>query len=291
MTSVLRAGAPGNGAVTSTTRGIGSSGSSTPAVAASRPAHGPAASIDGLRVDGAVGRLDSGQPVRRGHDRRRLDAGPQVGPGAARDGGVAKGQPRRIGDPVRRAVHRTGHPVHVQPRDELGGALRPQETDVDAEAPLHLGGRPESGPGRVAPDEEQVAVLDHVQRQPVGRFEPDDQRDARERQLDVHPARELVAEATRAATGGARAEGELAFEEDDPSRTGGGQMVGGADPDHSAADDHHVGSPRQACGDSAGGASSPIVRPAPAAVGRELAARRDPSPVHWCLAGSSAEDA
>ena len=91
----------GTGAVTSTTRGIGSSGSSTPAVAASRPAHGPAASIT---VSVSIGPSVVSTRVKRsavGHDRGRLDAGPQVGPGAAGDRGVAEGQPRRIGDPVR----------------------------------------------------------------------------------------------------------------------------------------------------------------------------------------------
>ena len=137
-------------------------------------------------------------PAAPGDDPGRLDAGEQAGTGSPGSRRVAQGQPGRIGQPVLGAVGRADHAVEVEPGHQLRDILRSEQADVDAEAALHLGGGPERRPRIRVADQEEVAVLDHVERQPVGRAEAGDQGDAGERQLDVDPARELVPEAARA---------------------------------------------------------------------------------------------
>src|SRR2546426_42113 len=130
MTSVRRSGAPGNGPVTTTCRGIGSSGRGTPAVSASCPAHRPAA----LTTTRAAASSPEGRT-------------PTPRPPAARQ---------------------------VLP------------------------------PGLLVPDHEEVAVLVHVERDPVLLGEAQDHPDALDGEEDVDGTRELVAEAAGALPGRSR---------------------------------------------------------------------------------------
>ena len=239
--------------------GIGSSGSAMPAVAARRPAHGPAASTT---VDAAIRPAvveTPIDPIRVPFDRLDGDAGQQLRARTSCRGPIAQGQSRWIGDPVLGAERRPDDPIGLDPRRDLRGRPGVEDPDVDPERALKVGGRLEVGPGRRVPDKEQVAVLDDIERQTVRVAEPDDERDAGQGQLDVHPARELVPEAARAAPGRAETERRLALEQHDPAGAGGGQVIGGTRTDGAAADHYDIGGPRQAVDRHAGGHRRTIV--------------------------------
>src|SRR6266540_2512862 len=168
---------------------------------------------DHVGPDRTLARLDPPDPRSVCEDGAHVDASPRLGAGTSRDRGVPGRQPRGIGDPVVRAERRTDHPVQAEARSECSRLLRLEQPGVDSEPALELGCGHERPPRRLAPDEEQVAVLVDVERDAVRLPERQDHRDARQGEPNVDLARELVPEATGAGPGGARSQGVLPFQQ------------------------------------------------------------------------------
>ena len=103
----------------------------------------------------------------------------------------------------------------AMPGRDAGGLVRREELRVDTERSLQLRPGAEVGPVVLVPHEEEVPVLHDVERQPVLLREPEDHRHARERQLDVDPAGELMAEPARRTRRSSRSRRVGSFEEHD----------------------------------------------------------------------------
>ena len=155
---------------------------------------------------------------------------------------IPEGQTRRVGDPVLGAEGRADDALRREPRDQLAGLPRVEQPDLDAEPALHLGRGLVVRPGRLVAD---AGTGSRPGRRRAGRpwvaLNPVMSGMLAQRQLDVHPARELVPEAAGTAPGRAGPERGLALEEDDPSGPGGRQVVGRTEADRAAADDDDVG--------------------------------------------------
>ena len=98
----------------------------------------------------------------------------------------------------------------------------------------------EPAPQVLVPNEEQVTVLGHVEREPVFLGEPGDHRHARLREPDVHLAGELITEAAGARPGRTRGQVIRPFEHHDAPRPGGREVIRGARTHDAAPDDHDV---------------------------------------------------
>src|SRR5581483_10362928 len=136
-------------------------------------------------------------------DRPHRHPGLDQGPGPARERRVALGETGWVRDAVVRAKGGAGGALHVDPGHDLERLVRRQQPRVDAEGTLELRRRRERLPRAAVADDEQVAVSRDGEREPVLLLEAEDHRDAREREADVHLARELVSETARARAGGA----------------------------------------------------------------------------------------
>ena len=167
ITSVRRAGAPGNAPVVTTMRGMGSSGRRIPAVAASVPAHGPAAfTTTGVEIEPSRVRT----PVTAAAVRLDLDhlhAQSHVGAGTASERRVPLRQPGRVRDAVVGAERRTHDVVDRDARRDGRGLVGREELRVDAERSLQLRSRAEVRPVLLVANQEEVPVLHDVERQPV----------------------------------------------------------------------------------------------------------------------------
>src|SRR6185436_1603058 len=135
--------------------------------------------------------------------------------------------------PVRRA-HET---LERDPRSEPASCIGLEQLGFDAERTLELVRGHEIAPEVLASDQEEVAVLRHVERDPVLLREPRDHRHAGEREPDVHLARELDAEP--AGAGARRASGEpvLTLEQQHVARPRDREVVRRAGADHSPTHD------------------------------------------------------
>ena len=128
-----------------------------------------------VRANRAGGRFDRGDPIVLGDDPGRVDAGQQGGPGAPGGRRIAEGQPGWVGQAVLGAERRPDEVAEVELGHELGDIRRAEQPDVDTETALHLGRGPVRGPRIRISDQEQVAILDDVERQPMRRAEARDQ--------------------------------------------------------------------------------------------------------------------
>ena len=245
ITSVRRSGAPRNGPVTRTCRGIGSSGRSTPAVAARTPAHGPAALTTTPASTGPSLVSHPQHSASVGPNALDRDAELDLGARAPREGGVPLGEPGGVGDPVPRAVRRPHQALGRDPRRQRGRLLRREDLGLDPERRVQLVRREEVAPQGLVPHQEQVAVLRDVEGKPVLLGEPDDHRDARLRQPHVDRARELVAEAPGTRAGRTRRDVIRALEDEDAAGAGGGEVVRGARADDPRPHHDDVGGPVQ----------------------------------------------
>ena len=232
-----------------------------------RPGHHDLAR-DGLERERHSGRCrqDAGPGARGVHHHRRVDAA-LVGPHSrhavavqlhrsdldpetdlrarpARRLSVPERQARRVGDPVLGTERCPVHTVERDPRGDRGRLLGREHLHGHPHRALRVDGGEEPVPQIVAPHDEQVAVLDDVERHPVLLAEAQDHRDARPGQLDVDSAGELLAEPARASPGGARSERGGALQEHDPARLGRREVVRRARADRPPADHDDVGALR-----------------------------------------------
>ena len=186
-------GRAGKGPVTRTWRGIGSRRKVHAGRRGQDPAHGPAAftttpaSIAPSRVSTprtrppAVRTPSTPTPSSISAPARRARvAYPWVSP----DGSAMPS----LGRTSRRPAHR------CDPGAKLDRLLGRQDLGLDAQRRVQPVGGQEVAPQLLAADQEQIAVLHDVERQPVLLREPRDHRHARLGQANVDRARELEAE-------------------------------------------------------------------------------------------------
>ena len=214
-----------------------------PAVAARTPAHGPAAFTTRRRRSRPRVGVHAPHPAASRPDALDPDAELDLGARTPREGRVPVGEARGVRDPVLRAVRRADQTIDRDPRRELDRLLGRQDLGLDAQRRVQPVGGQEVAPQLLAADQEQVAVLHDVERQPVLPREPRDHRHARLGQANVDRARELEAEPPGARPGRPRGEVIGSLEHQDPSGARGGQVVRGARADDASPHHDDVGGP------------------------------------------------
>ena len=192
------------------------------------------------RGDGAILRPDTGDGRTLRLDLNDLDTQTHVGAGTTSERRVSLREPCRIGDAIVGAEGRTHDVIDRDARRDTHRLVGRQELCVDTERSLQLRSGAEVGPVVLVPHEEQVPILHDVERQPVLLGEPQDHGHARQRQLDVDAAGELMPEPSGASAGRAGRDAIRAFEQNDVLDPGGGQVVRRARAHDASADDHDV---------------------------------------------------
>ena len=222
-------------------RRSGTTGSSTPAIAATWPAHGPAALTTARVAIGPADVVDAGDAPLGDVDAGEVGAAQHGDPPAQlRRLHEAHGDAVRIGDAVGGAEGGRAHAGGVEPRRHRRRVAGREPLHVEAEPPLQRDAVAEGPFARLARQQEQVAVLPEVDRAADLGFEAGEEGDRLARQRDVGGIGELVAHAAGVAPGGAGAELGLALDQHDLAGAVAGQVVGGGRAHAAAADDHHI---------------------------------------------------
>ena len=206
---------PLSGVVTTIWRRSGTMGRSTPASAATLPAHGPAALTTARVAIVPAGRLDRGHAARLDADAGRLHLGEDLRAQAPRACGVALHHAVGVGQAVPVVPAGGDDPLQVEQRDFRRDFGRGKDAGGDAQPVLQGHVVAEDRQIVVVIQQEQIAGPAQIDRLAQLLLEAFQHGQAEQRQPHIDLGAELVADAARAFAGGLHAQEGGFFQQDD----------------------------------------------------------------------------